>query len=88
MQADDGVVLDDRHVLVGGGVIDRLDAVLGDCAADDRLIEDGAEHGDQLWGRRLLFAREPRDLLGHLHLDAVERGLGNIEEHQTCADLA
>ena len=52
-QARDRVVLDDRHVLVGGGVVDRLDRVALDGAAHERAVLDRAQHGDDL-GRREL----------------------------------
>ena len=39
-QARDRIVLDDRHVLVGRRMVDRLDAVGLDRLADERGVED------------------------------------------------
>ena len=73
-QAGDRVVLDDRHVLVGGGVIDGLDAVALDGAAHERAVLHRAEHGDDLGRPRLAGARQASRLqqLLDLQLDLVE----------------
>ena len=47
-QAGDRVVLDHRHVLVGGGVIDGLDRVALDGPVHQRAVLHRTEHGDDL----------------------------------------
>ena len=77
VDALDHVVLDDRHVLVGGGVIDGLHAEGGEHLAHAVAVMRVAEQRHDL--HRQLLVR--RDLL-QLALDVVERQLRHLEQHQ------
>ena len=84
-QPADGILLDDRHVLVGGGVIDHLDRIADDRLAQLRRVEHRAEHADDLRPRHL--GPHGLDELGDLVLDLVERDFGDIEQHDAARPL-
>ena len=77
VDARDDVLLDDRHVLVGSRVVDRLHAVglhdLGEPVAVMRI----AEQRGQLEIKGFVLREQPQ-----LPLDAVESQLGHLEQHQ------
>ena len=77
VNALDHVVLDDRHVLVGGGVVDRLYAEGGQDLAHPVAVMRVAQERHDL-DRQLLVRRN----LLQLPLDLVERQLRHLEQHQ------
>ena len=66
------VRLDERDVLVGGGVVDRLHPVLAHYGAQQHVVEHRAEAGGYGQTRHLC----------QLVVHGVERELGVIEQHQ------
>jgi hypothetical protein len=77
LQTFDRIVLHQRHVLVGGRVIERLDAICGHDAGALVRFQHRAEAGDQLDVE--LVARD--DVLQFL-LDPVEGEFGYVEQDQ------
>ena len=78
VNALDHVLLDDRHVLVGGGVIDGLHPIGHQNLAHAQLVMGVADQADQIDGEGMLIGERAK-----LPLDVVERELRHLEQHQT-----
>ena len=83
VNAFDHVVLDDRHVLVSGGVVDGLHAERGQDLAHPVPVMRIAQERHDLH-RQLLMRR---DFL-QLALDVVQRQLRHLEQHQAAGAQA
>ena len=85
LQAGEGVQLDDRHMLIGGGVIDHLDLEVADGAGHDLAVEHRSQHrNDSRHGGAVGSGLElsPTLVLLDFHLDLVKRNLRQLEQDQ------
>src|SRR3984957_21086628 len=73
----DDVLLDDGHVLVGGGVVNRLDSICLQDVAQTKLVMGVADESDQIDGKRVLIRKGSQ-----FALNVVQGKLGHFEQDE------